>query len=355
MNSRPSLDIVGMGLACPQGLYLTAATAAMDAGVTPFEVTDDGRQLTVCRLQALDPASSRQDRMIHLLEHALYDALHGSTAVGQAGVRQIPVFMALPDDADRSPFHTAALLAAVRDQVHEHTGAHAIIDPPAITHHGRAGVFNALIAAGRRVAVGDAPLALVIGVDSLVDRSTLDALDERGVALGVRSREGRVSSEAAACLLVARPSHFQASTLLAQVLATATSTEPVSFEQIQAGASPNRAQGLTALFAELHRRFPGRTDGVFSAQTGERSWARGFARAYLRNTELMPEPLLLRSTNAAMGDVGAAAGVTAMIEAIGSFGRHAWSSEPVRVSALVFGESDRGALGGCILGTTCRS
>jgi len=101
------------------------------------------------------------------------------------------------------------------------------------------------------------------------------------------------------------------------------------------------------LFHELGAGFTGSVDAVVSAQSIEGFWGRELSYAYLRNVEFMPEPFYERAVGSECGDTGAAAGAVALVRAID--GLYAHPGARARDSALVYGVSDHGAVGGCVL------
>ena len=100
----------------------------------------------------------------------------------------------------------------------------------------------------------------------------------------------------------------------------------------------------------LRDEVPGwRADAVYTCQPGTNHWGREFKLASLRCAELMPEPMQLVGLHAALGDCGAAApGLQLAFAAL----RARESAAASR--ALVYGESDDGGLGACMIETASR-
>jgi 3-oxoacyl-[acyl-carrier-protein] synthase-1 len=105
------------------------------------------------------------------------------------------------------------------------------------------------------------------------------------------------------------------------------------------------AEGLTALFAQLREANRGwRADVVYSCQPSENFWGREFTMAYLRNPELIPEPLRVEQLCDELGDCGAATPALQL-----AFAGHRCSRGDALARALIYGESDGGALGACLI------
>lgn len=115
---------------------------------------------------------------------------------------------------------------------------------------------------------------------------------------------------------------------------------------------PSLAEGLTTAFRHL-RAHPTmarkRVAQVLSCQTGETFWGHEFNRAYLRNAALMPEPLRVALLAETQGDVGAGAGVIQFGLAIQLLGEQV-SIPASEARMLVYGCSDEGQVGACIIG-----
>ena len=137
---------------------------------------------------------------------------------------------------------------------------------------------------------------------------------------------------------------------LAYLLANAVAREPEPFVDVAATGKISGAQGLAAVFASLMQRVNGRVDEVFAGTTGQVYFGREFSHAYLRNAALMPEPLRLRTIDSALGEVGAAAGALSLVHAIMRLGPDAPGNRgPANRSGLVYGSSNAGLVGGCVL------
>jgi 3-oxoacyl-[acyl-carrier-protein] synthase I len=103
---------------------------------------------------------------------------------------------------------------------------------------------------------------------------------------------------------------------------------------------------LATVFRTLREAGAQRVERVIAAHSGEGYFGHSFAHAYLREVEVMPEPLEVELIADCVGDVGAAAGALGL-----AFARYRMATQPraPRERALVYSESDAGLLGAAII------
>ncbi len=341
--------VLAWGSACPLGLRTEPALAAMYAGITRFEeherIRDPaGDPARAAAVRGLDPSTPRTDRAAFFARHALAELV---PSLATAGLASIPCFLALPEQGLGPALDLAAVQKALAEAVRATGGTFALeLRPDRLYPRGRAGAFVALHAALDVLARGACPVALVGGLDSRVDPLTLRALADGNRLLGRRNPDGLLPGEGAAFVLLASVRAAAASQARARLTHCAVAREP----HPRGRSGPNVALGLTAVLRELRLQHPGRVDLVLSAQTGEGLYGRAFSYAYLRNATLMPEPLRMVTLGALLGDAGAATGAMALVAAIAGQQPGAVAGRPPRHgSALTYGESDDGTVGGCIV------
>jgi len=344
--STHMLSIVRAGLACPIGLRSDAALAAMRAGLDSFITSDEVPDATVSRLSILSPETSRLNRMLALMRYALEEVLEKPPAKWP---ESIPLFMALPEREVGATYDEARLIHLLQEAVMALTGANAAFTEATTARKGRAGIFTALLHANSALAQSRVPFALVGAIDSLVDPETVLKLDHEGLLLGLRNLDGRIPGEAAAFFLVSSTNTLRNDTILAHIHAIETDHEPESFDQFNRGKAINHAYGLTRLFQRLSRAFSGQASAVVTGGSCEGYWGREFSYAYLRNVDIMPEPLNHKATGNDIGDAGAAAGAVAIHQALSEFKPRPGSTQCALQNALIYDISDQGALGGLAL------
>lgn len=340
--------VLAYGMACPVGLRAAAALAAMYAGINRFTESDvvldaAGDPARGAMLRRLDPKTSRTERATFFARHAFAEVVR---SLVPAGLAAVPCFIAWPEPGFGPTLDLGLVQRGLAEIVRAAGGTFALeLQPRRTGAVGRAGVFVALHAALDALSCGACSVALVGGFDSCVDPLTLRALVDANRLLGRRNPDGLLPGEGAAFMVLTNLSATSVSPPLARLSDCALAGEPNQREE----GAPNGADGLTRVFSELRSRRPGRVDVVISAQTGEGAYQRAFSYAYLRNATLMPEPLRQVTLGALLGDTGAAAGAMALITAVAGMLPALPGRPPRYGSALVYGESDRGTVGGCIV------
>jgi 3-oxoacyl-[acyl-carrier-protein] synthase-1 len=205
---------------------------------------------------------------------------------------------------------------------------------------GRGALFDALAEADRLLSARAVRTAYLLGVDSLVDRDTLDRHLRAG-RVKVGSAEGFVPGEGAACLrLQLGPSKAA----LALIAGVATATEPCP----RGSAQPKSGEGLAraARGALASSACSAAEVGAFLHDaSGDRF---GFREAAMALTRLGPraEPAAQVWTPAAStGEIGAAAGPFALAMAATLLRRRVTSGP----AALVLGTTEGAARGAAVL------
>lgn len=343
--------VLAHGMACPVGLFTAAALAAMVAGikrVSESELVLDraGDPARAAMLESrLAPRTPRSERALYLARFALE---HAVAPLAGSGVGALPCFLALPAPNVGPPLDLVLVQRRLVEVARTATGGVVLeMRPNWLFARGRAAAFLALHAAVGALARGEHTVVLVGGLDSQVDPLTLRALADANRLLGRRNPDGLIPGEGAAFILLASMRAASASQSLGSVVGSAIAHEPHPLGNDE----PTTALGLTSVFRELRQQRAERVDAVISAQSGESRYERAFAYAYLRNATLMPEPLRMTTMGAELGDAGAAAGAMALVAAIAGLRpspSRPWAA-PQHGSALVYGESDDGCVGACLV------
>jgi len=332
VSALASTSIVGFAGCTSLGYSLGPTLAAMGAGLSNF--TDTG--LTTPLAAPVTAASllgrdlPRVERLRGLVSIGLIDL---QALLTVAGIQHVPLMLGLPSDLDDDE------QGALRDML----GSSPIIQPESAWFpYGRASAFAALSHAVDLVERGENPFIVVGGIDSLCSLPTVYRLVQFERVLGPLA-EGTIPGEAAVFALLARTDQPAANEATAVVLeATALHRAPVPFTQ------RDRVSGdaLATVLASLRERGSRSVDRVIAAHSGEGYFGGSFAHAYLREVDLMPEPLELELIADRVGDVGAAAGILGL-----AFAAYRMVTDP-RSShgrALVYSESDTGEVGAAII------
>ncbi|AKQ70359.1 3-oxoacyl-(acyl-carrier-protein) synthase [Myxococcus hansupus] len=349
MGSQP-LDILAIGLCTPLGLTARATQAEIAAGTARMFQTDVsdpwGEPVRASMLEPLGAALPRTERMAAMAITALQDCMRDVPSPGPHPLPLLPLVLGLSAPEEGAPLDVEELVRAI-----EEAGVHWHIQlaPRGALALGRAAFFHALCRASALLDTLRCPRVLVGAVDSFCDRESLQRLAAQGRTLGGPHRDGIIPGEGAGFVLVSKAGGMEtrAHTARGRVLGCALATDERHFLQPQ----PPLGHGLTEVFQRL-RVHPvtgtRRADFFLSCQSTEAFWGREFTQAYLRNIELLPEPLTGEVIAGSLGDPGAAAGIiqTGMaLHARGNWGE----ARPGVWRTLVYGCSDRGHVGACMV------
>ncbi len=333
-------QVLAVGLCSPLGLDAEVNQVEFAAGSLRFGETGvldlDREPVRAAFMSRKWDGRTRTARLAALAARALRDCVRHLDP-RRAG--EVPLFLGLPAPTSGGGVAVRPLLAKLARSMPP--GATLQAAPEQLFAEGRTAFFRALEAACRWVEVRGG-VALVGAADSQCDRRTLTHLARAGRTLGFNP-DGLIPGEAAGFVLVGREGALPEVGPALRVVASASGQEARHFLQDE----PNLAAGLTAVFRSLWREAEAggwRADYLISCQTGEGFWANEFGLAYLRNGRLFPEPLRGNLTAEWLGDVGAAAGVVALVAAQDWVRRHGG-----RKRVLLYGCSDEGLIGACIV------
>lgn len=348
--SAEELAVLRLGLCTPLGLTTRTTQVEMAAGTVRFFLTDvldtKGEAVRASRLSLLEPHRSRTERIISLAMTALQECLEDAP---WDEAERLPLFLALPASGSGAGLEEAPLLEALAEVAVPHR---LQLDAAGLCREGRAGFFVALVRAVEALRAGRTRRVLVGAIDSLCDPVSLRHLLAKQRLRSSTVRDGILPGEGAGFVLLTRASlaSRQGTAPLGRILAVATAMEPCPMTH----GRPSAAEGLTTVFRQ-RRKHPTagsrRVAQVMSCQTGETFWGHEFNRAYLRNTALMPEPLRVDLVAETLGDAGAGSGVIQLGQALHVPGGLATKRASVP-RALVYGSSDEGQVGACIIERT---
>lgn len=331
-TTAAGISIAGFAACTSIGYTLEATLAAMGAGLSNFikteQVTMTGQPASAALL--LDAEMPRGQRLHWLLRHGLEDA---ATLLAPTGLGAVPLLLGVPADLNDDE----------RQMIDQAVQAHPLISELlALQPYGRASGFAALTAARQLVMAGTHRAVLVGGVDSLCAPEILEQLIRADRILGPYC-EGTIPGEAAVLALVTRSDDPTVDTTLAVQL------ENVALRREQQPFTRNEqisSEALTAVFRTFRESGTSRVHRIIAAHSGEGYFGRSFAHAYLRETEVMPEPLDLEQIADCTGDLGAAAALMGL--ALGTY-LMARDARPEGGRALIYTESDGGETGAAII------
>ena len=312
--------VVRVGLVTPVGMGAAQTAASVLADIDGFQespvmgmsgepfvmalLPQDALPPLADALEAADGITARQRRMLRLATPALEEALAELPAEVRPG--SIPLLLATPEKhADLAEPVSDAFL----EQLSTQSGAVFDLAGSRLFPAGRAGGYQAVAEAVRRLRKEEAELVLVGGVDSYLDLMLLAALEREKRLLGGQVTDGFLPGEGAGFLLLGREGAPVVGGLepIARLAAVRMGEEPGH----RGSEEPYRGDGLAAAFAKLFAtpgalREPART--AYLGLNGESFPAKEWGVASLRSSaELSPE-LDVRHPADCFGDIGAAFG-----------------------------------------------
>jgi 3-oxoacyl-[acyl-carrier-protein] synthase I len=335
-----SAVVIGVGVCSSLGLDAESSLAAAEAGLSRMVETSafgTGDSVAVCAPLELLPLDTARGRRIHWLAGAAYlDLMRRFPEWKRV---DLPVLLVGPEPTADHDVPRDFMITNLREL------SDAAVPRPVSDWWepgGRGGWFAAAKRALALLAAGE-PLVALAAVDSDCDPNSLLRLSRRKALLGGDNQQGRIPGEGAAFVLLARPDVPRqiSARPLAWIGGIRTGTEPRHLLQPRS----TTAEGLTRAFAELRAALPDwRADAVYSSQPGTNHWGREFKLAALRNASLLPEPMNYITLHGELGDCGAASAPMQLAFAMLRFER----GDALR-RVLIYGESDDGALGACLI------
>ena len=331
MTAGTSVSIVGFAGCTSLGFSMPATLAAMGAGLSNF--SDTGLKSSfgtpVAAALLLERDLPRVERLAKLASIGLSDLRELMAA---AGVSHAPLMLGLPAKLEDEE------AVALRSELQRS----ATIHPEAAWYpYGRASAFFALTQAAEMIESGAHRFIVVGGIDSLCAVPTVYGLIQAERILGPHT-EGTIPGEGAVFALLARTDDAAVDPSSSVIL------ENIAQHRGQAFTKADRvsADDLATVFRSFRKSGVRRVDRVIAAHSGEGYFGASFSHAYLREVEVMPEPLQVKLIADCVGDVGAAAGPLGL-----AFGMYLMTTSPsnARGRALIYSESDTGEVGAAII------
>ncbi len=318
MTASP-LYVTSAGLACPIGLRATTACAAMRANINRFQESryqdDDGDPVICSELSLLPPELLHRERVLSLLELAVFDAARESEPAEQA---RMPLIIGTP--APERPGGVSELFPEVlvrlqKERALRFDTAHSRCIPAGNTAGLRA-LVEARTLMERHPQI---PGCYIAGVDSLVNAPAIWWLDRRGSLKRPGNSDGVIPGEAAACVLVKRlPPLGRPRPMAILGLGFARETAlPQSDE-------PLRANGMVeASRIALAEAGLGIADIDFrlSDASGEGYGFKEVSLALSRMLRTRKETVPLWLSAETLGEIGAASGIASLVVASVAMGR----------------------------------
>lgn len=201
MTARP-LSILTTGMVCSVGLTAPAACAAIRARLTnpteTFFVDEYGERYVAHQVPMKIPYVGRT-RLAYMAAHVVHQCLATGTSE-DAGM--IPLFLCVAEPT--RPGRVDGLNDTLFQEI-EQICQIRFSPQSFVVAQGRVGVATALLRARELIYEGQAESALIVAVDSLLVKETLEGFGRSGRLLTTDNSNGFMPGEGAAGLLVTRP------------------------------------------------------------------------------------------------------------------------------------------------------
>lgn len=346
-------SITGIGICSPLGAGARQCCAALRAGLTRvFESErylmraqnpdDDLEPLRAAESAAVPPNARLVERLYPLAAAALGEAI-AAAGLTRAALRDASLHLALPG-ATRPGYGT------LDESFARELARRGGIEPfprVTVTRAGGSGAVDATAAALADLQKRPESAAIVLAVDSLLDKETLKWLDQRDRLKGSRNPEGIAVGEAAVAVVIERTRRAESrgATLRATVDAFGLAKEEATIFQPE---RPNTGNGLTRALREAVAGLeaPPAPPWILTDHNGERHRAIELGYVINRATEVFTELRHTWYVADGLGDTGAAAGGLLIARAADAFER-GYAPAP---QAMVLAGSDDGGRGVLVLG-----
>lgn len=304
-----SLTAVAANAITPVGMNAAQSCAAIRAGVS-------GVRQSRLRAPPLEPLSVAQipvrsavrrvDR--RWLVRLAARSIRGTLEVMDPESVLPPLVLCLPEESRQHPALVGSNGSDLLDEV-ERELRRQFSPRSTVLREGHAAGLRALQIAQRHIDDGQ-PGCLVVGVDSLINATDIEALDAAHRLYDLNQSQGAIPGEAAACLLLARTGPRTAGLGVLSGLGLATETQCIGGDDYATGKALAGAIGAAAEAAGIDEpQFAFRV----SDMNGERyrAWESMLAatRYYRTHRENLPHML----PAASVGDTGAASAVLGLV------------------------------------------
>jgi len=283
-----------------------------------------GNRVTVARAPWIPPELSLLQRLLALGRDAAEEALLPAKTIPAGAKVRLALFAGLPAErpglpADLGKGALAAVAAVIPKEVR-------VVEQQSLLLGHVAGL-RAVEEGCRWIQEGRADLCLAGGIESYIDRATLEWIDWTGQLHAPTNSWGFVPGEAAGfCLLASERLAAQASLkVLGHVLSAATTLEP----KLRRDRAVCSGDGLTESWRRTLAALPAgaKVDQMMCDLNGQSHRADEFAFAMMRLSPRFQDPGRFRTPADCWGDVGAASGPLFVALAVMA-GKKRWAAGP---------------------------
>lgn len=346
--------ITGIGVSSALGAGAAQSCAALRAGLSRVAESErfmlkgidpdgDLEPLLAAPTPGIDPEARGLDRLVPLALQALGEAIAGA-GMRRDELPRVSLHLALPGQS-RPSF--PGLDESFEKELCRRGGMPRFAQVT-VSRAGHSGPVEAIDSGLAFLEKERAGQAMVLAVDSLLDRPTLQWYDARDRLKCSRNPEGLAVGEAAVALVIERTRHAEerGATLWATIDSTGAGREKATI------LAPERAcigDGMTRALREALSGIgaPPRPAWVLTDHNGERYRALELGYVINRVNEAFPELRHTWYVADGLGDTGAAAGALLAARAAHAFVR-GYAPAP---QAMILTSSDDGARGVLVLGS----
>ena len=309
MSEQPKLYIAGIGMITPVGANTAMTAAAVRAGVSAYEASDNfsyrAEPLTMARIpqdvftqcNVVIDEGGYNNHIIKMAILAAREALSGHKIS-----KPIPLLLSIPEDSPNNTYIDQNIL------IKHLTNQKDLPLQPGLVRcfsAGRAGGIQALTYAQQYLYHQRADLVLLGGSDSHWIYPRLGELDLADRLLSPGNMDGFAAGEGAGFLLLT--SHQQlAMTRGNHIIALSPpglADEPGHLYSKE----PYRGDGLDQAFKLALANIPeGSIASIYSSMNGENHWAKEYGVAFVRNKDYFRDSVRIEHPTDCFGDLGAA-------------------------------------------------
>lgn len=316
MSEAPKLYIAGTGMITPVGANTAMTAAAVNAGISGYQVTEYTDQHGLPITMASIPAPVLDELDAKIGEGDRYDARHyrvikmaiiaiREACANQSSKQSIPLVLAMPEVlADLGPADQEGLIP-FNQTLEDNCSPWVSTTQCRSFHSGRAAGMEAVDFAFRYASNLAGKFILIGGSDSHRDHNRLKPLDDAN-RLSVTGRTDCFAPGEAGAFLLLTP-HPELAIKRNGHLITLHPPGITEERGHMDSDEPYRGDGLDQAFKKaLANHTKSKIHNIYSSMNGENHWAKEYGVAYIRNKAAFVDAVKTEHPADIFGDVGAA-------------------------------------------------